>query len=646
MEFRRRCNVCGKIYCYSDQDLKNNTTNSAMAAISAVGAIASIFGGTRLDTYALNSQGDRYSDKVVDYNKCPSCNSTNTSLVTDTEWLEMQQKETAAIQTKKIDINSNATSDSLLKRTKMFLEEEDWDSASAYCEQILDIDPECAMAYVYKLMIELKVAEQDKLALLPETFMEEKLYQKAIKFADDSLRTILEGYNYTIIEKNNEREYSAALSAFNTAKTEQDCKALIPRFKALGNYKNSAQMVRECEEKAVLCKFNHAVQLQQRAKTEKEFLEAKSEFDSISSYSDAGTLASVCREKAEEARKNAIYDEAVSFSGSATIMIVENAVKEFEKISGWRDADQKKIEALNRVDQLKKAEKKAANKKKTICILSVSAVLACIAIVLVTIQAIKNNKYNSANEKYASGDYIAAIQIWAELEDYKDSPDRIQDSAKQVYNEAMNLLEQKEYDAVIAKLNSVASYLSASQDKAYCYYMIAFAYAQSGDYSNALSKLESVSDYSETEKLRLFCESAQELSSLNDGEKHNLKEMYDNISALATELDQSSLLNAECFNMMISLNGNWYGSRYYHKFEIKDGRVSSYSKSGYLKDEWDIFYKNSRYYIAYAGEKGSDSYKLIKNYSGAGDNSYTMEEYFYVEKYIDGDLFITEFTRR
>lgn len=634
MEYRRRCNVCGKIYCYSDKDLSENTSNSAMAAISAIGGLASIFGGTRLDTYALNNKSDRYSSKVVDYNKCPSCNSTNTSLITDTEWMEMQQKETASIQTqviqtKKIDINSNATSDSLLKRTKMFLEEEDWDSASAYCEQILDIDPECAMAYVYKLMIELKVTEQDKLALLSETFSEEKLYQKAIRFADDSLKSILEGYNYTIIERNNERAYSSALNAFNTSKTEQDCKALIPRFKALGNYKNSAQMVRECEEKAVLCKYNHAVQLQQRAKTEKEFLEAKSEFDSISSYSDAGILASVCRDKAEEARKNAIYDEAISSASSFTIMTVENAVKEFEKIPGWRDADQKKIEALNRVDQLKQAEKKAANKKKTIYILSVSAVVVCIAIVLIAIQVIKNNKYNSANEKYASGDYIAAIQIWAELEDYKDSTDRIQDSAKPVYNEAMNLLEQKEYDAAIAKLDSLASYLPISQDKAYCYYMIAFAYAQSGDYSNALSKLESASDYPETEKLKLFCESAQELNLLNDGEEHNLREMYDNIKALALEFNQTSLLNSDCFNMMLSLNGNWYGYSDY-KTTFSDGRINIYDE-GYLKYEWDVVYRSGKYYMGYAGERGKASYQCINGYSGAGDNSFTYEDYFYYD---------------
>ena len=98
MEYRRRCNVCGKIYCYTDKDLKDNASNATMGLISSVGAIASIFGGTRLDTYAMSSRSDRYSDKIVDYNKCPSCNSTNTTILSDAEWLELQQHETAAIQ--------------------------------------------------------------------------------------------------------------------------------------------------------------------------------------------------------------------------------------------------------------------------------------------------------------------------------------------------------------------------------------------------------------------------------------------------------------------------------------------------------------------------------------------------------------------
>lgn len=108
-----------------------------------------------------------------------------------------------------------------------------------------------------------------------------------------------------------------------------------------------------------------------------------------------------------------------------------------------------------------------------------------------------------------------------------------------------------------------------------------------------------------------------------------------------------NLINVNLFGLGCIFGlANWYGSGYYHKFEIRDGRVNFYSDSGYLRDEWDIFYKNSRYYIEYAGEKGSDSYNLIKNYSGSGDNSFTMEDYFYGGKNLDDNPHFIEFTRR
>lgn len=91
MEYRRKCTVCGKIYCYSDQDVSNNVANSLATGLSALGAVSSLFGGTRLDTYALNSQTDRYADKVVDFTQCPNCHSRNTVPLTEEELVELQK---------------------------------------------------------------------------------------------------------------------------------------------------------------------------------------------------------------------------------------------------------------------------------------------------------------------------------------------------------------------------------------------------------------------------------------------------------------------------------------------------------------------------------------------------------------------------
>ena len=50
--------------------------------------------------------------------------------------------------------NKNSEINLYLKRVKIFLNDGDYESANDYCERVLDIDPENADAYIYKLMIE------------------------------------------------------------------------------------------------------------------------------------------------------------------------------------------------------------------------------------------------------------------------------------------------------------------------------------------------------------------------------------------------------------------------------------------------------------------------------------------------------------
>lgn len=100
---------------------------------------------------------------------------------------------------------ANATVDSLLKRAFMFLEDGNWRSAEEYCEKVLDINPECAEAYLGKLMIGLHAKKQEELKSCEQPFNDNKNYQKFIRFAKETLKNEIEGYiNY--INKRNENE--------------------------------------------------------------------------------------------------------------------------------------------------------------------------------------------------------------------------------------------------------------------------------------------------------------------------------------------------------------------------------------------------------------------------------------------------------
>ena len=88
------------------------------------------------------------------------------------------------------------TVDSLLKRGQIFLEDKNWSSADEYFDKVLDMDPECAMAYVGKFCAIMGYAQVDGLAedtsQLPENA--KSLLDKALRFAQPELRERLEQY--------------------------------------------------------------------------------------------------------------------------------------------------------------------------------------------------------------------------------------------------------------------------------------------------------------------------------------------------------------------------------------------------------------------------------------------------------------------
>lgn len=101
----------------------------------------------------------------------------------------------------------------LLKRAFMFLEDGNWQEADAYCEKVLDIDPENAQAYLGKLMVELKAGRREALKDCKEPFDGSKNYQKAVRFGDAAMKEQLAGYISVIIgrqrrmaEQKNERQ--------------------------------------------------------------------------------------------------------------------------------------------------------------------------------------------------------------------------------------------------------------------------------------------------------------------------------------------------------------------------------------------------------------------------------------------------------
>ena len=94
----------------------------------------------------------------------------------------------------KNNISSSTTSNPLLVRAFIFIEDGDFKSGDEYCEKVLDEDPRCAEAYLGKLMIDMKVKDRRQLASVGFSFAENVNYKRIIRFGSEDLVEEVDGY--------------------------------------------------------------------------------------------------------------------------------------------------------------------------------------------------------------------------------------------------------------------------------------------------------------------------------------------------------------------------------------------------------------------------------------------------------------------
>ena len=319
-------------------------------------------------------------------------------------------KETVVVGT------GNANVAPLLKRAFLFLEDGKWQDANIYCEKVLDIDPKNAEAYLGKLMADLQVRTRKQLADCSEPFDDRENYGKVIRFGDEKLETEMRGY----ISHINERNENARLTGI----------------------------------------YNGAVNAMNAANSEAAFKAAADTFKTIPGFKDADSLVEQCLDKAEVCRKNAIYASAHNEQIKGTIDGCNGAIRLFESISGWKDADEQIYACQRKIEEIKKA----AKKRKKIIAITTPIVVACIAFLIVlTTVIIPKQKLNKAMGLLDSGDYEAAYVLLEEI----SNSDAI---ASSKYDRAIALINSNDYEAAYILLNGL-EYKDSAEKAAECLFM-------------------------------------------------------------------------------------------------------------------------------------------------------------------------------
>ena len=149
------------------------------------------------------------------------------------------------------------TDNALLKRAYIFLEDGEWASADEYFERVLDGDPECADAYLGKLLVDLRLCKKDDLKTCTTRFKENKNYNKVLRYGSAGLKAEIEEYaknvdaNIEIARKdgiiNNVRNAMQNSSKW----LAEDYDRAIALLKTVSGYKNADDLVLMCQEKKV-----------------------------------------------------------------------------------------------------------------------------------------------------------------------------------------------------------------------------------------------------------------------------------------------------------------------------------------------------------------------------------------------------------
>ena len=379
---------------------------------------------------------------------------------------------------------SNAATAPLLERVFLFLEDGKWQDANIYCEKVLDIDPKNANAYLGKLMVELKVKNRKQLADCAEPFDNSGNYVKVLRFGDVALENEMRRY----IAHINDRNETARLTDI----------------------------------------YNGAVNAMNTATTENAYKEAADAFQLIVGFRDASELAETCLDKAEICRKDAIYASAHNEQIKNSIARCEAAIRLYESISGWKDADeqiyacQRKIEEIkakeeaDRLEAERKAEErriaaeKATKKLKKIAAIATPIVVACIAFVIVMTKVIiPKLKYNKAMSLLDSGNYDAGYALLEEI----GNNDTITSNK---YDRAMKLIDAEDYDSGYALLKEIGNDDAIKSNK----YDRAVNLMEAGNYTEAIPMFESLNGYKDSiDKVTkyLFLKQKAELTNVKVG---------------------------------------------------------------------------------------------------------------------------------
>ena len=287
---------------------------------------------------------------------------------------KVMQQPTSAPQVVRVEtatVETNAPGvTSLLKRAALFLEDGDTASAREYYDRVLDIDPECAEAYMGKVCAETGCRKESDLGVLNYCVDMRGDWQKAVRFASAGQKQKYEGYMASVRARVEEHCHELAIDCACAVAVGRGSRAKMDE--ALKSYRanclteGSESTDYSAEEGASwhLAGYqsirNTLAQMaadgDPRDVTEGMLKVAAAMFGQIKGEE---ARAQQCLALAEQARLKAIYEkasarrEAIGMPDLMDAAYLEALAKQFGQIPGYKDAKQQAEQCLQDAENVR-----------------------------------------------------------------------------------------------------------------------------------------------------------------------------------------------------------------------------------------------------------------------------------------------------
>lgn len=252
---------------------------------------------------------------------------------------------------------------SLLKRAALFLEDGDTASAREYYDRVLDIDPECAEAYMGKVCAETGCRKESDLGALNYCVDMRGDWQKAVRFASAAQKQTYTGYMASVRARVEEHCHELAIDCACAVAVGRGSRAkmddALKAYRANCLTKGSESTDYSAEENASwhLAGYQSirntlaqmAADSDPRDVSEGTLKDAAAMFGQIKGEE---VRAQQCLALAEQARQKAIYENAsrrrakIGMPDLTDAADLEACAKQFGQIPGYKDAKQRAEQCL------------------------------------------------------------------------------------------------------------------------------------------------------------------------------------------------------------------------------------------------------------------------------------------------------------